>query len=268
MYLGIILAFLSLTGCSGVGVLNAAVSREGYTVERDVAYGEGPRQKLDIYSPQTADKDTPVIVFIYGGRWQDGKKENYLFVAQGLIDLGYIVVIPDYRLFPEVKYPAFLEDNAAAVEWVHRHMKNRALFIMGHSAGAYNAAMIALNPRYLHHAPWISGVIGIAGPYDFLPFEEQDKPIFNSEPNAMRTQPITYVYAGTPRFLLLAGDDDTTVKPKNSRNLYQALKKSGNNVIYKKYPDIGHIRIILDVGTVLNPKTPIREDIRKFIEAR
>ena len=158
--------------CTPLDLLNHLVSKEGYRVEKNVFYGRESHQKLDLYLPETVTKDTPVVVFFYGGRWQGGRKEDYLFAAQGLVSLGYAVAVPDYRLYPQVKYPAFLEDSARAVAWVYRHIgeygaSGENLYLVGHSAGAYNAVMVALKPTYLKKAggttAWVRGVIRDVG---------------------------------------------------------------------------------------------------------
>ena len=87
-------------------------------VARDVAYGPAARHKLDIYAPRNCEKPVPVVFFVYGGSWMDGDRHNYGFAGRALAALGYVTVIADYRLVPEVEYPGFLEDGAAAFAWV------------------------------------------------------------------------------------------------------------------------------------------------------
>jgi acetyl esterase/lipase len=271
--LSLILA-LFIAACSAVGLLNATVSSEGYRVERDIAYAPGPRHSLDLYLPDKVTNTTPVVVFLYGGRWQSGKKEDYLFAAQGLTSLGYVVAIPDYRIHPQVKYPEFIHDSAAAVAWVYKNIgkygaNSENLYLMGYSAGAYNAMMVALNPVYLKRAGgktgWIRGVIGLAGLYDFLPMKAKDLISIFWSPNDPKTQPITYVRKHAPPILLLTGDADRSVNPKNSRNLYTALKKAGNNVTLKEYKGVGHPGIVRGLSTLVSPNENIRKDIAEFI---
>ena len=165
--------------CSPTAVLNALAPRDGVTPTRNIAYADGPRHRLDIYAPLPAVTPAPVIVFFYGGGWASGSKAMYRFVGAGLAARGVLVVIPDYRLYPEVRFPAFMDDAATAVAWTRANASRfggdpRRLFLMGHSAGAQIATLLALDAGYLrsvHLSPRrdVCGVIGLAGPYDFLP---------------------------------------------------------------------------------------------------
>src|SRR5580692_2852779 len=137
-----------LGGCSPVALLNATVPRKGYALEPDIAYGPDPRQKLDLYRPDTPRADDKAVIFFYGGSWDSGRKSDYLFVAQALCASGYIVVIPDYRIYPEVRFPAFVEDGAQAVRWASDRVGSGRLFVMGHSAGAHIALMLMTNTPY------------------------------------------------------------------------------------------------------------------------
>ena len=211
---------LALTACAPVDLLNATIPTGGLTITRDIAYGAGPRRMLDIYRPQQAGAALPVVVFIYGGSWQTGSRTDYKFMAANLARRGLVVVVPDYRLSPEIAFPAFLTDCADAVVWTMRNIADhggdpRNLFLMGHSAGAYNVAMLALDPQYLAAAGGsrdaIAGTIGLAGPYDFLPIEEDDiKAVFDT-PDKAATQPVNFTDGQNHPMLLLAGDGDTTV---------------------------------------------------------
>ncbi len=221
----IILCALLLPACSPATLLNATVASHGVSVTQDVAYAEGPRRRLDIYRPFGAGK-APMIVFLYGGSWRTGSKEMYRFVALPLAARGAVVVVPDYRLYPEVAFPAFLDDNARAVAWAAAHATELGgdpsrVFLVGHSAGAYNAAMLGLDPRLLAAAGYdrrrLAGVVGLAGPYDFLPITGDDiKPVFATVGDGPLSQPISYVDGRNPPMLLLAGDADTTVNPRNT----------------------------------------------------
>lgn len=275
-FLAVFLA-LMLISCSPVEILNSAVTSDGYSVKKDLAYGALPRQKLDLYIPDNAKDDAAVIVFIHGGSWQFGDKSEYLFVAQGLVSLGYYVAIPNYRLYPEVKYPTYLNDNAKAVTWVYNNVRRYGgngenLYLMGHSAGAYNAAMLALDPTYLNRAQgnvgWLRGVIGLSGPYDFLPFtDEKIIDIYSTEKDQPKTQPVYYVRAKAPPFILMTGTSDDTVYPKNSEVLYARLKELGNDVTLRTYDGVGHKSIILGLATPLMWNEQVREDIKSFVEA-
>ncbi|MEA2731474.1 MAG: hypothetical protein QOF70_5949, partial [Acetobacteraceae bacterium] len=172
-----------LTACSPVAVLNALAPKAGVAETQDVRYAAGDRHQLDIYAPE-GERSAPVIVFIYGGGWKDGNKGDYRFVAATLASRGFLTVVPDYRLFPSVRFPAFLRDNAAAVAWTKGNISRYGgdpgrIFLMGHSAGAYNVAMLTLDKQWLGADGLdadrdIAGTIGLAGPYDFLPLHDPE----------------------------------------------------------------------------------------------
>ena len=152
-----VFALFVLSGCSPADLLNATIPSSGYTVDKDIAYGDGERHKLDIYIPDHPAAGHPVVVFYYGGRWENGRKDDYLFAAEAFASRGIITVVPDYRLYPQVHFPDFLDDTAAAFVWTHEHIAGYGgdthnLFVIGHSAGAYNVAMLALDHRYLQAA--------------------------------------------------------------------------------------------------------------------
>ena len=187
-----------LAACSGPTLLNALIPHSGYSIKTNISYGNHPRQQLDIYRPDSLTANTPVIVFFYGGSWQKGSKDDYRFVGQAFAAKGYITVIADYRLYPEVRFPAFVQDGAEALAWIHQNIAEyggnaQQIFVAGHSAGAYIAVMLGTGSEYTPHLDGIKGIIGIAGPYDFLPFTDPAiKDIF-SQVADQKTQPIYWV---------------------------------------------------------------------------
>lgn len=269
------LAFLWLAACSGADFLNGLTPEDGFIKQKDLPYGNLPRQKLDIYFPHKISAKTPVVVFFYGGSWQWGSKNDYLFIGEALTSLGYIAVIPDYRVFPEVQYPVFIEDAAQAVAWVHENIgKSKAnpdnLFLMGHSAGAYNAVMLGLNRRYMKAAggdtSWIKGIVGLSGPYNFLPLRDPKlQAVFSTEKDLNRTQPISYIRPGVPRMFLATGKFDSLVYPRNSYTLYMALQELGNDVTYKEYDQVGHETILPELTQRFSNRNVLRDDIKNFI---
>ncbi len=269
------MTLLVLTGCAKVDILNALIPTGGITVTRDIAYGEGLRHKLDIYVPKTVEANAPVIVFFYGGTWRTGAKGDYLFVAQALASTGAVVVVPDYRVYPEVTFPGFLDDGAAAVAWtLHNIAAYRgdptSVFLAGHSAGAYISIMLTLNQAYLAKAGMpgakLAGGIGMSGPYDFLPLTRDDvKPIFEVVPDMSVTQPITYARADSPPLLLLHGDDDVTVGPYNTHNLANRMRVLGGNVEDKYYPGVDHIDMVISLTALFRGKAPALADIAAFV---
>ncbi len=204
-----------------------------------VRYGTDAAQKLEMFVPAGASAlaPLPVIVFIHGGGWHSGDPHDYRFMARALAPHGYAVVLAGYRLYPHVRYPAMLEDGASALRWVADHAAALGgdpgrVVLMGHSAGAYNAAMLTLDRRWLAHerlsADAIKGTVGLAGPYDFYPFDtESSKKSFGRAANPEETQPVVYARGDAPPMLLVHGTADTTVRPRNSVELARTLTRAG-----------------------------------------
>jgi acetyl esterase/lipase len=269
-------AALLLAACSGAQIINSITPGGGYTLARDVPYGS-QGLKLDVYAPHGVH-DAPLVVFFYGGSWQAGPTRNkatYKFAGQALAEQGYVAVIPDYRLYPRVKYPDFLADCAEAVKWAHDHAAGYGaapdkLIVMGHSAGAYNAAMLALDPDYLAAAggdrAWLRGMIGLAGPYDFLPITDPLlQTIFGPREQWPATQPINHVDGRAPPLLLLQGQDDDTVYARNTVNLAARVGEAGGKAVKVVYPQMGHIRIVADLSTWLPGHDELMGHITGFI---
>lgn len=273
-----------LAACSPVLLINALTPSSTFKRSADISYSVGgnPRQRLDVYQPAAtaaSDKPRPVVVFFYGGAWQEGSRGDYLFVAEALTERGYVVVVPDYRVFPEVKYPVFLHDGATAVAWTSANIDRYGgdptrIFLMGHSAGAHIAAMLALDRSYLDAQKVpptsVKGLIGLAGAYDFLPLTEPNViALFATEPNLMLTQPIHYVMgapaAATPPVLLMHGDVDTRVRPKNSINLTHALRASGAKVEFDLLPGLSHTEIIAKFTRLLRGDGKVVDRVDQFV---
>jgi acetyl esterase/lipase len=243
----------------------------------DLAYGSAPRQKLDVYLPPKPAPGQPVVIFFYSGDWQYGSKKDYSFVAAALVKQGYAVIIPDYRLYPDVKFPAFIEDGAAATAWTKQHLPEyggdpRNLFLMGDSSGAYLAIMLALDPHYLGQVDVqrrdIAGVIGIAGPYDFLNNLHLDsRPVLRDASNPASTQPINFADGTGPPLLLLAGDSDEIIDPANSTALAAKQQRNGGNATSILYPKTGHIGIMLPFSPLYYGSTTVVQDVLDFLLA-
>ncbi|HEY8878314.1 MAG TPA: alpha/beta hydrolase [Roseateles sp.] len=269
-----------LVACSPVTALNALAPGHTHTVSRDVAYGPGPRQQLDVYRPARAAPrgGWPVVVFFYGGSWNRGKRGDYAFVGEALASRGILTVVADYRLYPEVRYPDFLRDSAAALAWGLGHAQElggnpRRVFVMGHSAGAYNAAMLAFDARWLkatHHDPReLAGFIGLAGPYDFLPIVNPDaRPVFFHPDYPPGTQPLEHAGRGAPRSFLGAASNDELVNPqRNSQGLATKLQGAGVPVTLKFYDRVGHMTLVAALAAPLRWLAPVLEDVAAFVNA-
>lgn len=256
-------------------VYNALLWGGGVRATRAVAYGEHERQRLDVYRPAGAGGEArPVVVFFYGGAWESGRREMYYFVARSLVERGCVVVIPDYRLYPEVRYPAFLEDARAAVRWVGRRIgvyegDPDRLFLAGHSAGAYNAAMVTYDPRRwgLGSSPGtVRGFVGLAGLYDFLPIEDETlRRIFGSAEDLEATQPVNFVGPGVPPALLISGKNDDRVNPWNSRSLAKSLHEAGVDYRFELIEDTGHVELVLSLGPWFRSRYPTLDLVDAFV---
>jgi len=259
-----------------VDVLNALAPRAGFAVAKDIPYGPGPRQRMDFYRPARAAGPAPVAVWFYGGAWQTGQRGDYRFVAASLARAGVVVAVPDYRLYPEVRFPAFIEDGASAVAEARRlapaHGGDaRRLLLAGHSAGAYIAAMLAIVPDYLAAVGLarhdLAGAVGIAGPYDFLPIQGADiRAVFASAADDLRrTQPIAQVDGGNAPLLLLHGDRDTTCYPRNSLALAARIRAAGGVAEVRTYRHVGHLGIVLGFSPLFRALVPTFADTLGFI---
>jgi len=241
---------------------------------RDIRYAEGNRRTLDLCRPKTATA-APVVVFFYGGGWRSGNKGLYRYVAKALARRGYVAVVPDYRIYPEVRYPDFLDDGACAVRWVKDNVDRfggdpDTIFLMGHSAGAHIAAMLSIDGSWLAKVALdpgrhIAGLIGISGPYDFLPLKDETLVVIFGGADRPETQPIFYVGPGAPPALLLTGDRDNVVGAGNSTRLAERLRAAGNAATAVLYPRIGHYSIVAAFAPLLRFYVPVLRDAQAFI---
>lgn len=259
-----------MAGCSPLAVINHVGSDDGIVRMTTHAYGAHDRQQLDVYTPRTPNGR--VVVFIYGGSWSTGNRADYRFVAQTLTARGATVVIPDYRLYPDIRFPTFVEDAAAAVAWTREHAAEYGgdpaqIYLVGHSAGAHIATLIALDHRYLAaHAmapTQLVGVVGLSTPADFAAtLGKRYRPIFTDDAGLAAAQPVAYVNAAAPPLLLLHGADDTLVWPKNSENLAARQRDAGGVASVKIYPDMGHIGTVTPFVEWLGNKDALAEILR------
>ena len=264
------------TACSPLTAFDRLVPKDrgGVLAAKDFAYGPDPRQRLDIYAPRGGcGQPRPVVVFFYGGSWNSGTRAGYAFVGRALAAQGFVTVVPDYRLVPEVHYPVFVEDGAAAVRWVTAHAgtycgDGGSVVLMGHSAGAYIAAMLAVDPRWLGASrPAVKGLVGLAGPYNFAPFDvAASRAAFGQSPDPAATQPVTWAGAGDPPALLLYGSDDTVVRPRNSQALATKLRAGGVAVDERAYAKLGHIGILLALARPFRGRAPVLDDVAGFVQ--
>ncbi|KQM64928.1 alpha/beta hydrolase [Sphingomonas sp. Leaf17] len=270
---------LVLGGCSGPGLLSAAdgLVGGGSGVQRageGVAFGSHG-QALDVWRPAGVQKPLPVVIFWYGGGWTSGTRAGYSFAGRAFATRGFVVVVPDYRKVPAVRFPAFLEDGAQAVRWTRDHIRDFGgdpdrIAVAGHSAGAYIAAMLALDPRYLRAAgvapTTIRAAVGLSGPYDFYPFTAQSAAdAMAGVADPLTTQPIHYARADAPPMLLVTSDRDSVVRPYNAVNLANRLRAAGALVELRDYPGLTHENVAMALSKPFRGKAPVLADSVAFL---
>ena len=273
-----------LTACSAVDVLNATVPTDSYRSAADLAYGNHPRQKVDVYMPsqQLADMalavgGAPAVVFFYGGSWSSGDRADYRFVGEALAAQGILTMVADYRLSPEVRYPVFLQDSALVTRWAFANAQKYGadpsrIFVMGHSAGAYNAAMLALDKRWLGAVGLspakLAGWIGLAGPYDFLPIGDRKTQVAFEWPNTPAdSQALFHASNQSPPALLLAPEQDSLVNTQRSTvGMAQRLKSSGVRVESELFDTVNHVTILATMASVLRSRAPVLERVTAFVK--
>lgn len=280
-YTWLLLAALcvTLSACSSLTFLvaNTPAAFGRYSQLKDLSYANRPRNKLDVYIPEGLRDKVPVVIFVHGGGWNSGDKAQYKFVGAALAEQGYVAVLPNYGLYPHVKSPVFIQDVARAIVWVHAHASewngdSGRIYLIGHSAGAHIAVMLALDKEYMQQAGgdagWLSGVVGLAGPYDFLPFTyPYMNDLFGPPERFAASQPVNYVRADAPPLLLLQGLQDHTVAPTNTRRLYEMMKSAGGRVHAEYFEHATHSDLIAAFSFLRNREPPVMKDIKSFIDA-
>ena len=270
-------AIFLLSGCSILDIVNTLSTDRGSSLEAGIAYGELPRQKFDIYRPDTNIKRPALIVFFYGGSWVSGTRQEYEFVARKLAAQGHFVVVPDYRLYPEVVFPGFINDAAMATSYIFENIgsitgqSSLPIFVMGHSAGAQIAATLAVDQRALQQASSqehkLAGFIGLSGPYDFLPLtSDQLRRIFPDQKSRYDSQAVNFVDSDDPPALLIHGELDQIVLPANSISLSNKLAALNVDTTLKIYPGLGHVDVLKPFIDILSADTPVLAEVERFID--
>jgi acetyl esterase/lipase len=267
-----------LAACTPLTALNTLSPRDpAARAGRDIAYGPLPRQKLDVYTPKRGARTAPapVLVFFYGGSWNSGRRQDYAFAGRALASRGFVTIVPDYRLYPEVRYPEFLRDGAAAIRWARDHAAEYGgdptrIVLAGHSAGAYNAVMLGLDGEFLTAAGVdpanIKAVAGLSGPYYFLPLDDPSTiASFGEYPDLPATQPAKYVTAASPAGFFAHGAGDTLVKPSNSEGLGRKLGRAGVASEVKIYPGLSHADVVVSLSRMFRGKAPVLDDMTAFL---
>jgi acetyl esterase/lipase len=263
-----------LAGCTPQAVLNALAAAGAHRIDEGLAYGPDPRQRLDLHRPLDETATTPLVVFFPGGAWNRGERRDYRFVGSALASRGCLVAVVDYRLYPQVRYPEFLRDCAAATAWLLHRFDGpaRRVYAFGHSAGAYNAAMLALDRRWLAEqglAPErLAGWVGLAGPYDFTPIRNPEvRPVFHHPDVPRDSQPIVHAPSSRLRALLGPPSDDALVDPeRNTVGLAGALRSAGAQVLLRRYARTNHALLIAAMAPPLRWLAPVRDDVLAFVQ--
>lgn len=246
------------------------------SITRDVAYAPGDRHGLDIYVQRAAAPPRPVVVYLHGGGWISGSKAEFAWVGATLARQGYVAVTPDYRIHPQARWPNFLQDNAAAVRWARDHAAEfggdpKRLFLMGHSAGAYNAVSLALDPRWLKEVGLdpvgdLSGVVALSGVFLITPDTPKQLEIFAPENRWPEMQPANHVGGSAPPILLGVGDKDEEVAPTDTLGLGEKLQAAGGRVRIAQYPGLGHAGPLEALVSADGAASQTLQDIRAFID--
>lgn len=245
-------------------------------VSSDVAYGPYPDQTLYVFKPKLAQPNLPILIFVHGGSWQEGNAADYGFVGRAFAANGFVTFVVGYRKHPEHPYPAFIQDVAASLKWVHANATQyggdaEKIFLVGHSAGAYDIALAVLDQRYLEEAgttdEHVKGIATLAGPFDFLPLDSDiTREVFGKISDLESTQPINFVRKDAPPFLILHGTADTTVYPKNAKSLFKHLTYVGAPAKLIEYQGVSHVGILLDLAKPLRGNAPVLDDVVKFFK--
>ncbi|WP_228242014.1 alpha/beta hydrolase [Porphyrobacter sp. GA68] len=241
-------------------------------------YGAHPAQRLELWVPHGESGNRPLIVFYHGGGWHTGAPRDYRFVARTFAEHGFATALVGYRLVPDGRFPAMLQDSAAALAWLARNaaghgVSGQKVILAGHSAGAYNAVMLALDPQWLRDAgvpdTMVAGAAGLAGPYDFYPFttDSARAALGHAEPPD-RTQPIRFVRSDAPPLLLITGADDDVVKPRNSAALAAALQMAGGEAELVIIPAMGHAGIIMALSKPFARDAAVASQVADFARTR
>ncbi len=269
-----LVALFVLAGCSGRQVLNSLTPSSGYDLASNLVYDPGKNLRLDVYAPHNV-RNAPVVVFFFGGRWTSGDKEDFRFVGEALASRGFVAVLPNYRLYPAVRFPEFVNDGAKSVAWLRDNIATYGgdpdkIFVMGHSSGAHTAAMLALREQYLAGVggsrTWLRGMIGLAGPYDFLPITDPTlRDVFGPPETFQQSQPVLFVEGDNPPILLMHGEDDEIVEVRNTRALAEAIERAGGPIETVIYPKMSHRYMLSSLAKPLRGQTDVVQHVADFV---
>lgn len=261
---------LAAGGCSARRVAEGLLLGSHFVRTPGLAYGSEARQRLDVYRPRAARAGAPVVVFLYGGRWQSGSKDDYRLLGDALTRRGIVAVVPDYRLYPAARFPAWVQDAALAVRWARENAARYGgdpdnLVVVGHSAGGHTAALLALDERWLREAgvsaEAVRGFVSLAGPVD-TPWTDPDVQALMGPPAGWAgTYPRTFVDGTEPPLLLLHGGDDDTVSPEGAERLAARIQARGGCARAVVYRGLGHVKIVVAAAVPRVSRAPVLDDV-------
>lgn len=269
-----LIAMVLLAGCDKLGAYNYWQAGDTKPDVSALSYGTDERQVLDLYFPDNVEAPAPLLIWFYGGSWDSGDREKYAFVAKRFTELGYAVAIPDYRLVPDVHFPAFLEDSASAIAFMKSYAETNSdqlidspVILAGHSAGAYNAVQTVADPVYLGNfgldRDHIAGIIGLSGPYDFYPYDVSATQVAFGDTPAEKSQPVKMKLTGMPPLLLITGNRDHTVYPRNSRRLAELAP----NAQLVEIDEVGHAGTLISLGYYLTANDAVLDPVKEFLQS-
>ncbi|WP_407570815.1 alpha/beta hydrolase [Deinococcus altitudinis] len=271
----------TLVSCAGgvLGTLNAVSSTSGLNVVSNLHYGPDPRNLLDLYQPAARPDKTeraPMLLFIHGGSWTNGDKNEYKFVGESFAREGYVTAVMSYRLAPVHPYPEYVQDGAQALKFMRDHAAEYGgdpdrLYVMGHSAGAFNAVELVDNARWLQEAgvpiSAVKAVVGIAGPYSY---DYRGQPTANAFPKGSDpadVMPSFHVRKNAPANLLLVAGNDMVVDPSNGLKMQAALQAAGVPVTFTVLPGLNHYTIVGSLARSLTFLGKTRQEALDFMAA-
>ena len=263
--------------CSPLRIGEGFLLSDHFRQSADLAYGSGARQRLDVYRPRATGGLSQVVVFLYGGRWQHGSKDEYRLLGDALSRRGLVVVVPDYRLYPEIKFPGWVEDAAQAVRWTRKNIERfggdtAQIWVVGHSSGAHTAVMLALDESYLRNAGLprnaVKGFVSLAGPVDTVWTDADVQALMGPREGWPATYPRNYIDGTERPLLLLHGADDKTVSPANSVRLAAHIRERGGCATSVVYRGVGHVPIVVALAVPQLGIAPVLRDVLEFIHDR
>jgi len=261
-----------LNACAPVNLLNAITPSSTFTKAKNISYGGLERQSLDVYSPKDPKSGAPVLVFTHGGSWDSGNKDIYKFFAEGFTLEGYSVVVPNYRLYPDARFPDMIIDTAMAIHYASERFPDRPIVAMGHSAGGYNTLMALQVPEFSEQAELdvcgrVAGVVAFAPPTGIIPLKEE--PFITIFPDRFTGEdaPLNNTSTPLPPIFFVHGSDDTTVYPQNSQKLADAIIQRGGKAKVKVYEGLNHIDVIKNISRHFDGEDGLKRNIISFINS-